>query len=149
MSINKSPLTALAIACLAFVPMSANATKRPSVAARECTSSESRLADDDGPESLKDWDAVHVWYRRWARCDDGGIAEGVSESVTVLLARHWTTLQRLAELGQKDQNFIAFVVRHVDDTVPADRLKLIIKKSQTACPAGQRRLCKQIEHAAR
>jgi hypothetical protein len=114
----------------------------------ECTFSESRQADD-GTDALKDWSAVHTWYRRWARCDDGGVAEGVSESISLLLATHWNTTTRLAALGRKDPGFADFVVRHVDETVPDDRLKQIAANARAACPRGERVLCNRIERATK
>lgn len=122
----------------------------PAVAAtpaHECTLSESRQADKD-TESLQNWDAVYAWFRRWSRCDDGGVAEGNSEAITVLLAEHWSTTTRLATLTRKDSSFADFVLDHVDETVPADRLRRISANARVACPKGARSLCIRIERAA-
>jgi hypothetical protein len=113
-----------------------------------CTELESRRADA-GTEALKDWSAVHDWYRRWARCDDGGVAEGVSEAVSLLLAKHWNQTAQLASLGRRHPAFADFVVRHIDETVPDDRWKLVATRARAACPVGARVLCNRIERATR
>jgi hypothetical protein len=124
---------------------------RPASAAAsrvECTSLESRRADD-GTEALKDWSAVHDWYRRWAQCDDGGIAEGVSEAVSLLLASHWNTTGQLASLGRQDPAFADFVVHHIDESVPDDRWKGIAARARGACPTDARVMCNRIARKIR
>lgn len=136
--------TAFLVAALSLSSRPALATPPPV----ECTYAQSRQADD-ATDALKNWSALHAWYRRWARCDDGGVAEGVSEAVTLLLANHWNTTARLALMGRKDPGFADFVVRHVDETVPDDRLRRIAAHANSACSKGERALCNRIERATR
>ncbi|MDB5449479.1 MAG: hypothetical protein JWQ52_607 [Phenylobacterium sp.] len=100
-------------------------------------------------DSLRNWTAVYAWFRRWARCDDASIAEGVSDAVSTLLAKHWGATDHLAALGRKDRLFADFVVRHLDETVPADRLRTISASARTACPDRATVLCIRIERATR
>ena len=112
----------------------------------ECTSSDSQNADAS-TGTLRDWSAVHVWFLRWARCDDGGTGEGVSEAISLLLADHWNTTARLAFLGRHDPAFANFVILHIDETVPNDRWKRVARSARVACPVGARVLCNRIVRA--
>ena len=114
----------------------------------ECSALESEQADA-GIDRLKDWPAVRNWFHRWAQCDDGGPAEGVSEAVSILLARHWNTTSRLASLSRRDPGFVDFVIRHIDETVPDDRWILVATSARTDCPTGATPLCKRINRAAK
>jgi hypothetical protein len=116
--------------------------------AHSCTQSEAKIAEEHA-SSLKDWDAVHRAFRRYAQCDDGAIGEGYSEAVSRLLADHWLQTGRAATLSRNDVAFRSFIVRHVDDSVPADRLARIRRNAQTTCPVGARALCLAIANAAR
>ena len=142
---NSCPFwTAFIVVGLSLSPLSTSAA----APAHECTLSESRQAEQ-ATGSLPNWDTIYTWYRRWAACDDGGVAEGNSEAVTLLLAEHWAMTPRLAALGREDARFASFVVEHVDETVPAERLRRISANARKACPKGERVLCVRIERAAR
>jgi hypothetical protein len=114
---------------------------------KTCTKSEAMQAEQD-IDFLKQWDDVYRWYRKFSHCDDGAIGEGYSDAVGKLLANHWANLNRLRVLAAKDKAFERFVVKHIDETLSADALRLIIENAQSDCPAGAQRLCKSIRTAA-
>ena len=97
--------------------------------------------------SLKDWDQIYRAYRRFSQCDDGAIAEGDSDSVTKLLADDWKDFNRLLRLTNRSRGFRGFVVKHIDETVPADRLAKIAKNARSGCSAAGRNLCLSIAQA--
>jgi hypothetical protein len=49
---------------------------------------------------------------------------------------------------RKGRSFQAFVVRHIDETIPADTLKKAAKNAKTRCPANATGLSKLIARAA-
>ncbi|WP_221625103.1 hypothetical protein, partial [Burkholderia contaminans] len=69
------------------------------------------------------WMQLHRQFRKFANCDDGAVAEGFSESNSLLLADHWGTIQQLEPVIASAPAFRTFIVRHVDATVPAERLR--------------------------
>jgi hypothetical protein len=71
--------------------------------------------------TLKSWPDVFASFQRFRHCDDAAIAEGYSESITKILDSHWSTIGSLHALSRHG-GFLDFVLRHIDDTVPADRL---------------------------
>ena len=97
--------------------------------------------------SLKDWDQIYRSYKRFSLCDDGAIAEGYSDSVTKLLADDWESFNRLLVLTNRSRGFTGFVLKHIDETVPGDRLAKIAKNARSECAAGGRNLCLSIAKA--
>jgi hypothetical protein len=107
---------------------------------RPCANAEGRRALEESV-TLRSWDALFKSYKSYRQCDDGAVAEGYSESVARILADHWNTLPRLANLAEKDAAFQEFVLKHVDVTVNKDDVERIKKNADTKCPTGLRRIC--------
>jgi hypothetical protein len=115
---------------------------------KTCTQEEAMQAEAEA-STLKNWDAVYRSFKKFGHCDDGAIGEGYSEVVGRLLARDWKHFNRLITLASSDAHFERFVIRHVDETVPADKLEQIIENTSASCPSRAKRLCAQIRTAAR
>src|SRR5215472_11802545 len=96
----------------------------------KCTQAEATQAEQEA-DSLKDWDQVYSSYKRFSQCDDGAIAEGYSDSVTKLLADDWKSFNRLLALTNRNRNFKTFVLKHIDVSVPADRLTKIANNARS------------------
>jgi hypothetical protein len=126
-----------------FLINSAFASDAPT---KKCRKTEATEAEKEA-DSLKDWDQVYRSYKRFSRCDDGAIAEGYSESITKLLAEAWKSSNRLLELTNRSRAFRSFVLKHIDETVPGDRLANIANNARSECPAGSRNLCLSIAKA--
>jgi hypothetical protein len=107
-----------------------------------CTQAEVKEAQKEA-DQLKDWDSVYRSFKRFAHCDEGGIAEEYSDSVSRLLARDWKHLDALLRLTS-DQGFEQFVIRHIDETMAEDEAALVINNARLHCPPGAKRLCKSI-----
>ena len=113
---------------------------------RPCNDVEARRALDAG--MLRSWDALYRSYKLYRQCDDGAIGEGYSESVARILVDHWNTLPRLAHLAEKDAEFRAFVMKHVDATLNMDDVEKIKKSAKTQCPTGLRTVCNDLTKQA-
>jgi len=85
-------------------------------------------------------------YKQYSHCDDGGIAEGYSESVARLLEDHWDRLSDLYNYTKSDKAFEAFVIRHVDATISLKDSRSIYANARSNCPAYAHRLCSRIEN---
>lgn len=115
---------------------------------RICNEKEAIQAESEA-NKLNDWDSLYRSFKHFAHCDDAAISEGYSASVGRLLAFDWRHLKRLYELTKSNKEFERFVLKHIDELVPADELKIILENARTHCPAGMEGLCKRIEDAAR
>jgi hypothetical protein len=113
------------------------------VLAAECTRAQA-IAAEETASTLKSWNALHSAFVSYHHCDDGAIAEGFSESVSKLLSEQWGALLQLSKLATNDRPFLKFVLSHIDETVPADRLKEIGKHAKQNCPKYERKLCESI-----
>jgi hypothetical protein len=116
-------------------------------AQKDCTVEQSKRAFDE-VDRLKNWQSVQRFYKNYLPCDDGGIAEGVSDDITKLLANHWSDFSTLTAMIAKDPAFEAFVVRHIDATAPCDTLQKIRTNAQSRCPQSSTTICKKIVKAA-
>ncbi len=134
---NSSALAAFTLALLAPSPGFAQAAPQ-----RVCTGAELKEAQKEA-DQLTDWDSMYRSFKRFAHCDEGGIAEAYSDSVGRLLARDWKHLDAFVRLTA-DQSFEEFVIRHVDETMSEDEAALVINNARLHCPPGAKRLCKSI-----
>jgi hypothetical protein len=107
-----------------------------------CTEAQVKQAQKEA-EQLRDWDSVYRSFKRFGQCDEGGVAEAYSDSVSRLLARDWRHLDAFVRLTS-DQSFEQFVIRHVDETMSEDEAALVINNARLHCPPGARRLCESI-----
>ena len=124
------------------VPVGALSAQQPS-----CTNLEAKYAETEA-DTLRSWDALHRSYQTYARCDDGAIAEGYSESVARILVDHWATLPRLDEIAKKDPSFQDFVLKHVDETLAMNDVKAIQMNATRHCPSHLGRFCRQLRKRA-
>lgn len=114
------------------------------------------LADDRTcPRSALDvagtsdsWAQLAEHFDLYSHCDDGGLAESYSESVTVLFAEKWQHVEQYEAMARSRPGFCGFVLRHIDATVPAERLERIKENAKDECPRGLENLCHEIERQA-
>lgn len=109
-----------------------------------CTEEEARSAEAV-VATANSWDQVYQQFRRYAHCDDGAIAEGFSESISLLLAEQWSDIQQLGAILISHSAFQEFVIKHIDETVPSRRLECIVRNVRERCPQGLEDICHEIE----
>jgi hypothetical protein len=114
---------------------------------RACSTTEAQRADAEA-DTLRSWDALYQSFKRYAHCDDGGIAEGYSESVARILVDHWDTLSELAALSKQDNKFLRFVLKHVDATLNLSDVEKIRANANSKCPPGLNATCTAIKRKA-
>ena len=113
------------------------------LAQKGACSRQQAIQADAAVDTLKTWNSVYRFYKQHSACDDGGIAEGVSESVAKLLANKWESFGRFVSLASRDKGFENFVVRHVDETIDwGHDAPKIHENAQLHCPPNATRLCK-------
>lgn len=134
------------LALIALVGLSGLAVAGMVPAPKKCQKFEERAAGEISG-ALATWAAVHDAYQRFAHCDDGGIGEGFSESISNLLAYRWAEFKELSRFAQIDKQFEAFVLKHIDTTVPEERLNAIFENAMRRCESGVQ-LCKKIAQSA-
>jgi hypothetical protein len=135
--IRNRGLVLLAVLALALLPARAvNAEDR-------CNDTADRILF-----KAKSWADLRRWFTGYADCDDGGLAEGISDDVAVFLARKWQDLPKLEREIQREPRFREFVLRHIDSTADTDDLEAAKKNATQKCPARSSVLCAAIASAA-
>ncbi len=99
-------------------------------------------------DKLDSWEKVHSFFKAFGPCDDGGVAEGVTESITKLLAQHPDQSDRLVGLIKADPAFEAKVIEHIDTTARSAYLEKIRTNYAHQCLPAMAALCKKLVHAA-
>jgi molybdopterin-guanine dinucleotide biosynthesis protein len=108
-----------------------------------CTTQESQSAEAVAAKA-DTWAELHALFERYGHCDDGAIAEGFSDSVTALLAEHWSEIPQLESTIRADAAFRKFVLRHIDESIPDERLMRIQTLAREQCAEGAEELCRAI-----
>ncbi|HEY3299944.1 MAG TPA: hypothetical protein VGJ90_04150 [Methylophilaceae bacterium] len=111
-----------------------------------CSLQDAKVAES-AATTAKTWVQLHKQFKLYAHCDDASIAEGFSESVSVLLTERWKSISQLGKLIKSDPDFGKFVIKHIDETVPEERLNQIAENAQS-CPKSLKALCHDINAAA-
>jgi hypothetical protein len=111
---------------------------------KPCTQQEAEQAERE-TDALKTWNSVYRFYKKFSQCDDGGIAEGVSDAVAKLLANRWDSLSELVKLVSSENGVESFVLRHVDETIDWEQdVPKIRQNAKSRCPPNSTRLCKAL-----
>lgn len=135
------------VAVLCFFLLASGCAGADQGVTRTCTAQESRAAEASSAIATS-WKTLHRQFRLYGHCDDGAIAEGFSEAVTTLLADRWVTVRDVAPMIASDPDFRRFIVRHVDETVPPDRLQKIARNASVRCPRSLAGFCTDVRAAA-
>ena len=113
--------------------------------ARACSPKDARTAEEIAG-TAHSWGQLHQFYKRFHHCDDGAIAEGFSESASMLLDKKWRDIPDFDRLSKTDPRFKRFVIRHIDET-DSDRLSRIEYNANDQCPRTAENLCREIADA--
>lgn len=111
---------------------------------RACATEEARSAEVVAA-TADSWVHLHQRFERYAHCDDGAIAEGFSEAVSSLLADQWTEIRQFDAMLASHSSFSEFVIRHIDETLPKERLERIGENARKSCPEGLELFCREID----
>jgi hypothetical protein len=103
---------------------------------------------DKAIEKTRSWHELRVWFQKYPQCDDGYIAEGVSDSIVHWLATRWDTFPALRLELRKRPVFQRFILRHIDSTTDSDELNAILRNAHKRCPCGAATLCRTFISAA-
>jgi hypothetical protein len=100
---------------------------------KPCTTAEEKQALDEA-DGLQDWDAPHRSFVHFGPLRRRGDCGGYSDSVGRLLGSDWKHIGTLARLVAYDKKLESFVLRDIDETLPADTLKKIANMRRKLAP---------------
>ena len=75
------------------------------------------------------WSDLYTAYLRLGKNADGVVAGAFTGKVSSLLADRWDLVNDLRMLSSKDKRFMNFVMKNINEAVPADRARKIMENS--------------------
>lgn len=118
------------------------------IASPICTPLEAKAAEEQ-IAGLKTWKLLYQSYKKYSYCDDGSIGEAYSSAISQLLILNWHDINKLALQNKLDPEFEKFILKHIDETVPADDLKIIAKNAQLSCANRKHNFCEKVLDATK
>lgn len=109
----------------------------------KCSSSEAKEIELIA-YSLASWHELYAAFQKYSSCDDGAIAEGFSESISLLMSEKWELIDKLNVYTKDDSKFQKFVIKHIDETAPIERLKKIKMNAMSNCSKNIKGICSEI-----
>ncbi len=79
------------------------------------------------------WNEIYAAFQKYSHCDEGAIGDGFSESISLLIAEQWEMIDQLIVLAKEDSEFQKFVINHIDETAPPERLAQIKMNAVSKC----------------
>jgi len=115
--------------------------------AKECTQMEAYAAETV-TDYLDSWNNVSRAFRDFGHCDDGGIAEGFDEAMSLLWANQWQNLPEMLKYTEENKDFKSFIYKRIwSETVPAERWQKILKNAERECPSSGKEFCAEVIRA--
>ena len=91
------------------------------------------------------WSDLYAAYLHLGKNADGVVAGAFTDKVSSLLADRWDLVNDLRMLGSKDKRFMNFVMKNINEAVPADRARKIMENSTKECfPKENKQVCQKI-----
>jgi hypothetical protein len=119
-------------------------------ASNSCSNDMSMRADASLAGAAGAWGSLLKHWRAFTSCDDGGVAEGYSDAVVVLLARRWDQFDAFVSLSERNPAFRKWAIGHIDATTSSDDLKRVLRNTERCAGSAKRKgLCREIARAAR
>ena len=90
-------------------------------------------------DKINSWQDMYDFYKNFKVCDDGAIAEGVSDNIIKLLIKQKIQFNKLFE----DRTFQEFVLEHINELMTKKEAQ-IIKKKIKQCKKPFNDFCKKV-----
>ena len=107
--------------------------------ANECTR-EQAISAEQTVLTISNWNQLHEHYSRYSICDDGAIAEGYSEVVSILVSEQWNDLKT----AKLDIQFERFILRHINMTWSDDKINVAFAHASNQCSEDIKNICEAI-----
>lgn len=115
--------------------------------AKECTKNEA-VAAETVIDYLDSWKEIYNAFKSFGHCDDGAIAEGFDDVISIQWSEHWDNINDMIKFVQENMNFKAFVYKRIgSETIPYDRWEKIVAQAKASCPTEAFEFCRKIEEA--
>lgn len=110
---------------------------------KECTIEDAKIAET-AVTKVKTWNDLYTAWKIYKHCDDGAIAEGFCEVITILLSEEWRSLNSIIKIINLNPSFRSFIIDHINEVSTADRVEKIKKNALSNCNQKSKNFCKEI-----
>ena len=119
-------------------------------AAYETSSRDEAYAAETVIGYLNSWKNIHLFYKQFRHCCDGGIAEGVQDRMQLLWADRWSEQPKMVALTEKEPDCNAFVMRSFHtEAFPKNTFAKVLRNTKTKYPVEGRSFCRAVRKAAK
>ncbi len=101
------------------------------------------IAAEQTIDEVKTWKALYTYSKTYG-CDNGAIAEGISDKVEQLMTHDWASISSVTAKLRSDKAFRTLLLNHIDETWSSDDLDVAKQKAATHCPKGMDAFCKSV-----
>jgi hypothetical protein len=110
---------------------------------RACTREQAKQAEQS-IDSVTSWKEAYTFFNQYGHCDDGGIAEGISDKVAILLTKHWEKFDEFVKYSRRSSSFERFVLKHIDTLMSPHQAKVVVENVKTRCPSDAEKVCEKV-----
>ena len=126
---------------IALLFLSAGCSPETNEGTQAC-SKEQALVAENSVGRIDSWLDLERFFETHASCDDGLIAEGLSDRVGILLERDLDQFLIITRVASK-REFRQFVIKHLDESLNEETLHSILRLTRN-CPRGDREVCERL-----
>lgn len=109
---------------------------------RGACSKEQALNAENSVGLIRSWSELEHFFNAHRMCDDGLIAEGLTDRVGYLLSRDFEGFIKIAGSAEKS-NFSQFVINHLDESLDEETLHSIAHLADK-CDKNSEEICKAL-----
>lgn len=114
---------------------------------KPCTKSD-QTAAEKAIDRVVTWGQLEKVYQDYRQCDSGAVADLYTDALMRLLVE-WKKPEMLALAVDKDPQYKAFVVSHIQSPAAKDDRESIYSRATGDCPGNLSAFCKDIAEAAK
>jgi hypothetical protein len=117
------------------------------LAQKPCGKSEVAAAEK-AIDRASSWTQMHKAYTDYRHCDAGPVEDQFTDAL-LRLAVDWKDVPTFAATLEKDAQYKAFVVKHLQSPAAKDDIDSIYSRAKSSCPAKMESFCAELADIAR
>ena len=96
---------------------------------------------------VKTWRDLYAYSKTYSGCDNGAIAEGISDKVEQLMTHDWASISSVTAKLRSDKAFRTLLLNHIDETWSNEDIETARQNAASHCPQGLNDFCKAVVSA--
>jgi hypothetical protein len=118
------------------------------VQAQKTCSKADAAAAQKAIDRASSWSQLHKVYADYRHCDTGPVEDQFTDALLRLVV-DWKDVPSFAATMEKDADYKAFVVKHLQSPAAKDDIDSVYSRAKSSCPAKLDNFCAQLAEIAR